>query len=329
MYCFLFGSSFTGKITKLYFCSSKFFYLIFFRIDSTSNLCLKDLSKAVTAEITFRLQIDHTALEQFCRLVGLDRTKLYSSRERRQEIIELFPDTPVTLLRDVFKKLELYDLVELLEKVRPSKLRVLPAKEMDKLLNANKRPTKFFSKAEVLVMEYFNIAAEDKTYVERIESFFKDLNSKSQVTKISAEATFKKCYEDQVQLSKKIGLEFANIQKAGEEETMLKELLREKVPDSRLTRGRNKTPTTDSNHEQQLLSTFKTYEEEPAMKKRLHELVAEREQRKLKREKLENDFKRKQEELQEELEREKKKFQMTFSTVVDKWIRETNDEGLF
>ena len=329
MYCFLFGSSFTGKITKLYFCSSKFFYLIFFLIDSTSNLCLKDLSKAVTAEITFRLQIDHTALEQFCRLVGLDRTKLYSSRERRQEIIELFPDTPVTLLRDVFKKLELYDLVELLEKVRPSKLRVLPAKEMDKLLNANKRPTKFFSKAEVLVMEYFNIAAEDKTYVERIESFFKDLNSKSQVTKISAEATFKKCYEDLVQLSKKRGLEFANDRKAGEEETMLKELLREKVPDSRLTRGRNKTPTTDSNHEQQLLSTFKTYKEEPAMKKRLHELVAEREQRKLKREKLENDFKRKQEELQEELEREKKKFQMTFSTVVDKWIRETNDEGLF
>ena len=306
-----------------------YFLSDFFRIDSTSNLCLKDLSKAVTAEITFRLQTDHTALEQFCQSVGLDRTKLYSSRERRQEIIELFPDTPVTLLRDVFKKLELYDLVELLEKVRPSKLRVLPAKEMDKLLNAKKRPTKFFSKAEVLVMEYFNVAAEDKTYVERIESFFKDLNSKSQVTKISAEATFKQCYEDLGQLSKRRGLELANDQKAWHEETMLKELLREKVPDSRFTRGRNKTPTSDSNHEQQLLNTFKTYKDEPAMKKRLHELLAEREQRKLKREKLENDFKQKQEELQEELEREKKKFQIAFSTVVDKWIRETNDEGLF
>ena len=283
----------------------------------------------MTAEITFRLQTDRTALEQFCQSVGLDRRKLYPSRERRQEIIELFPDTPVTLLRDVFKKLELYDLVELLEKVRPSKLRVLPAKEMGKLLNANKRPTKFFSKAEVLVMEYFNTAAEDKTYVERIGSFFKDLNSKSQLTKISTEATFKKCFEELAQLLKRRELEFANDQKAGDEETMLKELLREKVPDSRFTRGRNKTPNSDSNHEQQLLSTFKTYKEEPAMKKRLHELVVEREQRKLKREKLENDFKQKQEEFQEELEREKKKFQMAFSTVVDKWMRETDDEGLF
>ena len=283
----------------------------------------------MTAEITFRLQTDRTALEQFCQSVGLDRRKLYPSRERRQEIIELFPDTPVTLLRDVFKKLELYDLVELLEKVRPSKLRVLPAKEMGKLLNANKRPTKFFSKAEVLVMEYFNTAAEDKTYVERIGSFFKDLNSKSQLTKISTEATFKKCFEELAQLLKRRELEFANDQKAGDEETMLKELLREKVPDSRFTRGRNKTPNSDPNHEQQLLSTFKTYKEEPAMKKRLHELVVEREQRKLKREKLENDFKQKQEEFQEELEREKKKFQMAFSTVVDKWMRETDDEGLF
>ena len=143
-----------------------FFYFFLSPADSSFNLCLKDLSKAVTAEISFRLQTDHTALEQFCRSFGLDRKKLHLSvrGESRQEIIELFPDTPVTLLRDVFRKLELYDLVELLEKVRPSTLRALPANEMDKLLNANnKRPTKFFGKAEVLIIDYFDFAAVGKS----------------------------------------------------------------------------------------------------------------------------------------------------------------------
>lgn len=250
-----------------------FFYVFLSPTDSSFRLCLKDLSKAVTAEISFRLQTDFTALEQFCQSFGLDRTKLHFtvSRESRQEIIELFPDTPVSLLRDVFGKLELYDLVELLEKVRPSTLRALPAKEMDKLLNANdKRPTKFFSKTEVLIIDYFGFAAVEEANIERIGSFFKDLNSKSQVAeKITAEVTFERRLEDINKLWERSAMESDSQRRAEDEETMLKELLKEKFPNSGY-KGTERRPSADLKRKKQLLSSF--YEEESAMKKRLEEL---------------------------------------------------------
>ena len=253
-----------------------FFYFFLSPTDSSFSLCLKDLSKAVTAEISFRLQTDLTALEQFCQSFGLDRTKLHFSMrgESRQEIIELFPDTPVTLLRDVFRKLELYDLVELLEKVRPSTLRALPAKEMDKLLNANnKRPTKFFSKAEVLIIDYFDFAAVEKANIQRLGSFFKDLNSKSQVAEITAEVTFKQRFEDINKLRERSAMEWNNQRRAEDKETMLKELLKEKFPNSGY-KGTESRPSADLKRKKQLLSRF--YEQESAMKKRLGELVLER-----------------------------------------------------
>ena len=263
-----------------------FFYFFLSPTDSSFNLCLKDLSKAVTAEISFRLQTDHTALEQFCQSFGLDRTKLHFSMrgESRQEIIELFPDTPVSLLRDVFRKLELYDLVELLEKVRPSTLRAIPAKEMDKLLNANnKRPTKFFSKAEVLIIDYFGFAAVEKANIERIGSFFKDLNSKSQVAEITAEITFERRLEDINKLRKRSVMEWDSHRGAEDEETMLKELLKEKFPNSGY-KGTERRPSADLTRKKQLLSRF--YEQESAMKKRLGELVLERGKTKFKKRKF-------------------------------------------
>ena len=307
-----------------------FFYFFLSLTDSSLNLCLKDLSKAVTAEISFRLQTDFTALEQFCQSFGLDRQKLYSSMrgESRQEIIELFPDTPVTLLRDVFRKLELYDLVELLEKVRPSTLRAIPAKEMDKLLNANnKRPTKFFSKAEVLIIDYFDFAAVEKADIERIVSFFKDLNSKSQlVAEITAEVTFERRLEDINKLRERSAMEWDSQGRAEDEETMLKELLKEKFPNSGY-KGRERHLSADSKRKKQLLSTF--YEEESAMKKRLEELVLERGKTELKITEIYKEIEQKVEELQGELPEQTEKFKMAISSVLDKRIRQANDKGEF
>ena len=306
-----------------------FFYFFLSPTDSSFNLCLKDLSKSVTAEISFRLQTDHTALEQFCQSFGLDRTKLHFSMrgESRQEIIELFPDTPVSLLRDVFRKLELYDLVELLEKVRPSTLRAIPAKEMDKLLNANnKRPTKFFSKAEVLIIDYFDFAAVEKANIERIGSFFKDLNSKSQVAEITAEVSFERRLEDINKLWERSAMELESDRRAEDEETMLKELLKEKFPNSGY-KGTERRPSADLTRKKQLLSRF--YEQESAMKKRLGELVLERGKTKLKKKEIFKEIEQKVEELQGELPEQTEKFKMAISSVLDKRIRQTKDKGEF
>ena len=305
------------------------FFFFLSPTDSSFNLCLKDLSKAVTAEISFRLQTDHTALEQFCQSFGLDRKKLHFSMrgESRQEIIELFPDTPVTLLRDVFRKLELYDLVELLEKVRPSTLRALPAKEMDRVLNANnKRPTKFFSKAEVLIIDYFDFAAVEKANIQRLGSFFKDLNSKSQVAEITAEVTFKQRFEDINKLRERSAMEWNNQRRAEDKETMLKELLKEKFPNSGY-KGTESRPSADLKRKTQLLSTF--YEEESAMKKRLEELVLERGKAELKINEIGREIEQKVEELKGELPEQTEKFKVAISSVLDKRIRQANDKGEF
>ena len=283
----------------------------------------------MTAEISFRLETDFTALEQFCQSFGLDRQKLYFSMtgKSRQEIIELFPDTPVTLLRDVFRKLELYDLVELLEKVRPSTLRAIPAKEMDKLLNANnKRPTKFFSKAEVLIIDYFGFAAVEKANIERIGSFFKDLNSKSQVAEITAEVSFERRLEDINKLWERSAMESESDKRAEDEETMLKELLKEKFPNSGY-KGTESRPSADLKRKTQLLSRF--YEQESAMKKRLGELVLERGKTKFKKKEIFKEIEQKVEELKGELPEQTEKFKMAISSVLDKRIRQTNDKGEF
>lgn len=247
--------------------------------------------------------------------------------ESRQEIIELFPDTPVTLLRDVFRKLELYDLVELLEKVRPSTLRALPAKEMDKVLNANnKRPTKFFSKAEVLIIDYFDFAAVEKANIQRLGSFFKDLNSKSQVAEITAEVTFKQRFEDINKLRERSAMEWNNQRRAKDKETMLKELLKEKFPNSGY-KGSERLPSADLKRKKQLLSTF--YEEESAMTKRLEAVVLERGKTELKINEICKEIEQKVEELKGVLPEQTEKFKVDISSVLDKRIRQPNDKGEF
>ena len=100
-------------------------------------------------------------------------------------IFELFPDTPVKLLRDVFEALRLYDLVELLEKAKPRSLRpALPLEDIRKLCKVDDRPTVYHSQVAVL---FFINDNEEKVNVEKVKAFFKDLNSDSETSVVSLE----------------------------------------------------------------------------------------------------------------------------------------------
>ena len=140
----------------------------------------------MTTELTSRLLSDPTALDRFYRSFGLDSTKFYS-RRGQWSITEFFPDTPIKMLKEIFEALKLYDLVELLERVtKPRTLHpALSLKEIETLQDASNRPTKFYSKAEVLIIQNDeNVVGNN---AEKIGTFFKALNSQTQVTSLSME----------------------------------------------------------------------------------------------------------------------------------------------
>ena len=149
----------------------------------------------MTTELTSRLSSDPTALDRFYRSFGLDSTKFYS-RRGQWSITEFFPDTPIKMLKEVFEALKLYDLVELLERVtKPRTLHpALSLKEIETLQDASDRPTKFYSKAEVLIIQNGeNVAGNN---AEKIGTFFSALNSQTQVTSLSMEPRTKKLLDE-------------------------------------------------------------------------------------------------------------------------------------
>ena len=111
---------------------------------------------------------------------------IYQSFEIRSKvrsvkyIFDLFPDTPVKLLKDVLEALQLYDLVDLLPE-KPQKARslrlALPLQEIEKLREIDGRPTTYHSSAAVLI-----IADKENSSTGGIKNVFKHLNSKSDVT---------------------------------------------------------------------------------------------------------------------------------------------------
>lgn len=91
------------------------------------------------------------------------------------------------MLKEIFEALKLYDLVELLERVtKPRTLHpALSLKEIATLQDASDRPTKFYSKAEVLIIQNDeNVVGNN---AEKIGTFFKALNSQTQVNLLSME----------------------------------------------------------------------------------------------------------------------------------------------
>lgn len=286
-------------------------------VDSVCNPCLKDIRQEVTDELTSKLKSDRDILDRFYRSFGLDPMKLHT--KELVDIKDIFPDTPVKVLKDVFKALQLYDFVELLEKAtKPRALRpALSLKEIEKLPNANNRPTKFFTKAEVLIINSSDDADESP---QNFGSFFKTLNPQCQVIAVAAE----NCIElrkDLQRLRELSNSKRSSILYAKNREEELKEALENKVP---VDHGRYMVGPGAIYRElknEELLTMFE--EKESAMKEELEKLI--KEIRRLKREskKITKDLEKKNEELQAEYD----KFNGAVSTHFNKWMEQAYVKG--
>ena len=328
-------------------------------LDSTSKLCLKDLSKEVTEELTSRLNSNRDVLNRFYRSFGLDLDLLHGKRGRRVNIGDIFPDTPVKLLKEVFEALKLYDLAEFLEKVtkRRTLRPALPLKEIEKLSNAN-RPIKVYGKVKVLIIELEFCEASEPTAgneaARRVGSFFKNLNSENEITSLTSNIS-EELFEHIEYLMEVKSEEEASDRIAEKREVHLKTCLEKKIPEERSwylrkpvsTRKGRRTQrqraffdslleepqlgintkreeaTLVPNTDDQLLSVFR--KQEPAMRNELKELKEKREQWKNERKpSIEKEIK----ENKEELKKQNEKVEMAVSTVIDRWKDlQANDEG--
>ena len=317
------------------------FCLVF--ADSTSKLCLKDLSMELTEELTSKLNRNKDVLNRFYRSFGLDPDLLRDELDRRN-IGKIFPDTPVKLLKEVFEALKLYDFAEFLEKAtKPRTLRpALPLKEIEKLSDASNRPTKVYSKAKVLIVdvcEACETSADND--VETAGSFFKAQNSRNEVTTLKTDS-FKELLADLDGLARGKRKEENDDSMTQIRETLLKELLKNKITErwiklkarEELGMGEAYMELEDDvcmaliRHfntlkDEQVLTLFS--KEEPAMRNELKQLTEKREQWKTERKPLiEKQIKEKEEELKKETE----KFEMAVLSVIDKWIElHPNDKG--
>ena len=287
---------------------------------------MKDIRDQVTKEFTSRLQNDPAAQERFYRSFGLDPGKL--RRRGLSDIKELFPDTPVKMLKEVCEALQLFDLVELLDKeTKPKTLRpALPLREIEKLPSANNRPTKIYTKAEVMIIRCSGKEGEDYGS-EKLGHFFKLLNTKNHVTELTANSSWN--------LSKQLDdlkqSEFEkndNIFIAQEREQRLKICLQKKLPFS-MYRGGATWALNEISGEifsqpesQELSSMFD--EEEAVMKKELREATKKIDLWTKERISITGEIKEREEELKKETE----KFKITVLTQMDNWIEQSHDKGI-
>ena len=131
-----------------------------------------------------KLSLDKVALERVFRFFGLKVDFTPSSHVScMRQIAHSFPNTPVDLMRQCFEALQMYDLVDLLEKaVKTISLRpVLSSGEVETLRTGN-LPTKSHNNVVVLVVN----ESADKDLNQKIEGFFKELNSQNDVTVIGS-----------------------------------------------------------------------------------------------------------------------------------------------
>ena len=131
-----------------------------------------------------KLSVDKVALDRVFRFFGL-KVDFRPSRHVScmRQIAHSFPNTPVDLMRQCFEALQMYDLVDLLEKaVKTISLRpVLSSGEVETLRTGN-LPTKSHNNVVVLVVN----ESADKDLNQKIEGFFKELNSQNDVTVIGS-----------------------------------------------------------------------------------------------------------------------------------------------
>ena len=168
------------RATPLFVLNSLYVGIHFFSGDD-HKLCWKDLSGEVIGKLDVRLKNDQTALKQIFQTFGIDMSPFFYGTITFCEILSMFPDTPVKLLKEVFEALQLYDLIDLLEEGKPRATRSLrPAlrlQEIEKLRNPDDRPISYHSSVAVLIIDF-----AETCDTEGIEKFFKGLNTKSEVT---------------------------------------------------------------------------------------------------------------------------------------------------
>lgn len=181
-------------------------FVIFFT--ESSKLCLKDLSDDVTHELIEMLQADEVALEKFYQFFGLKLGDRYPLKGRflLHEIKKLFPDTAVNVLKECFEVLRLYDLVEILEKVKPRSLRpVVSQEQIEKLRRTDDRPTKYHSNVAVLVVDS-TVEGDilEREDARKIETCFKDLNSRNGVAIISSSQETRKVVREMNEINSRL-----------------------------------------------------------------------------------------------------------------------------
>ena len=137
-------------------------------------------------ELIERLR-DEGVRQKFLRFFGLQRNIHLNFYDPGEGIFDhigyFFPDTPISVLKECFEALQLYDFVEFLAaKVRPRSLHsVLSPEEVEKLKTGN-LPTNFHNHAVVLII---NDTAESVN-AQKIEKFCRDLNLRNVVTLIDS-----------------------------------------------------------------------------------------------------------------------------------------------
>ena len=140
----------------------------------------------VSSKIHERLERDLNAFKRVLHSFGI--SKKPSSLRNFSSIFQLFPDTPVTILKDVFEALQLYDLLELLEiksAIKPHRSLQLAytLDEIKKLNGVADLPTTYHSCGAVLIIT----DDENVSSASAIKTFFTDLDNKSDVTEILAQ----------------------------------------------------------------------------------------------------------------------------------------------
>ena len=142
------------------------------------------MDRRVISKIRNRLNRDGDALERILESFGI--TKNRKSRLRNIfSIHQLLSDTPVTMLKDVFEALQLYDLLELLEiksaiKLPRSLQLAYTLDEIKKLNGVADLPTTYHSCGAVLIIT----DDENVSSASAVKTFFTDLDNKSDVTEI-------------------------------------------------------------------------------------------------------------------------------------------------
>ena len=141
------------------------------------------MNERVISEIKERLKRDRDAFKSVLQSFGITKNTL--PLRNFSSIFQLFPDTPVTMLKDIFEALQLYDLLELLEiksaiKPHSSLQLAYTLDEIKKLNGVADLPTTYHSCGAVLIIT----DDENVSSASAIKTFFTDLDNKSDVTEI-------------------------------------------------------------------------------------------------------------------------------------------------